>query len=280
MISGNRRLTLRQRLVLYSILAVLVLVVSFPFYWMLVTSLKTGRGVYDVEHMLIPTELTLASWVSLFEQKDVLHWVWVTAALSSVSTVIALIIGVCAAFSLTYFRYRGRRVIGFAVFLSYVIPQAMLFIPLFLLLNSLGLVNTFAGLVLANQTICVPFCTWLLMGYFRTLPKEIKDAALIDGCTPAQVLWHIILPLAGPGVVTAAIFSFTNVWNEFLYATSLVTGTELKTLTLGVAGFMVADVFIWGQLMAAAIISTVPMIILFAFLQKYVVQGLTAGSVK
>ena len=280
MISGSRRPTLAQRLVLFGILVVLMLLATFPFYWMLLTSLKTGRAVFDTTQVLLARNLTLQNYVDLFRTTAILRWVWITAALAAASTVVALVIGILAAYSITDFRYRGRKFISFAVFLSYVIPQAMLFIPLFLLLNAMHLVNTFLGLVLAYQTFCVPFCTWLLLGYFRTLPKELKDAALIDGCTPLGVLWRIILPLAAPGVATAAIFSFTQCWNEFLFAASLAQSGHMKTLSLGISGFLVSDIFIWGQMMAAAIIATVPMLLLFIFLQRFVVQGLTMGSVK
>jgi multiple sugar transport system permease protein len=280
MISGSRRMPLGSRLVLYALLLVLVVTVTFPFYWMLLTSLKTGRAVYDTTQVLSARNLTLKNYLDLFGTTDILRWVAVTAALAAVSTVIALVIGILAAYSITDFKYRGRKYISFAVFLSYVIPQAMLFIPLFLLLNAAHLVNTFLGLVLAYQTFCVPFCTWLLLGYFRSLPKELKDAALIDGCTPIGVLVRIILPLAAPGVATAAIFSFTQCWNEFLYAASLAQSGAMKTLSLGIAGFLVSDIFIWGQMMAAALIATVPMLLLFIFLQRFVVQGLTMGGVK
>jgi len=280
MISGSRRPTLGHRMVLYGILAVLVLLATFPFYWMLLTSLKTGRAVFDTTQVLLARNLTLQNYVDLFHTTAILRWVWITAALAAASTVIALTISILAAYSITDFRYRGRKFVSFAVFLSYVIPQAMLFIPLFLLLNRVHLVNTFLGLVLAYQTFCVPFCTWLLLGYFRTLPKELKDAALIDGCTPLGVLWRIILPLAAPGIATAAIFSFTQCWNEFLYAAALAQSGHLKTLSLGISGFLVSDIFIWGQMMAAAIVATVPMLLLFIFLQRFVVQGLTMGSVK
>jgi len=247
---------------------------------MLLTSLKTGRAVFDTTQVLLARNLTLQNYMDLFRTTGILRWVWITAALAAASTVIALIISILAAYSITDFRYRGRKFVSFAVFLSYVIPQAMLFIPLFLLLNRVHLVNTFLGLVLAYQTFCVPFCTWLLLGYFRTLPKELKDAALIDGCTPLGVLWRIILPLAAPGIATAAIFSFTQCWNEFLYVAALAQSGHLKTLSLGISGFLVSDIFIWGQMMAAAIIATIPMLLLFIFLQRFVVQGLTMGSVK
>lgn len=280
MIAGSRRLSLSQRLILYSILAFLTLIVTFPFYWMVMTSLKSGAAIYDVGQTLLAQNLTVQPYFDMFQQRDIVRWILITASLATVSTVIALVIGIFGAYSITDFRYRGRRFLGFAVFLAYVLPQAMLFIPLFLLLNALKLIDTFLGLVVAYQTICVPFCTWLLIGYFRTLPKEMKDAALIDGCSPFGVLRYIILPLAGPGVVTAAIFSFTNVWNEFLYAASFIQSTGMKTISLGIAGFLSIDTYQWDQLMAAAVISTIPMLVLFMFLQRFVVQGMTMGAVK
>jgi multiple sugar transport system permease protein len=280
MISGARKLTTRQKVVLSVILAVLVVVATFPFYWMLLTSLKTGRAVYDTSQVLLARNLTFKNYRDLFIRTEIVRWIGVTSALAAASTAIALGIGILAAYSITAFRYRGRRPMSFTVFLAYVIPQAMLFIPLFILLNKLKLVNTFVGLLLAYQTFCVPFCTWLLLGYFRTLPAALKDAALIDGCSRMGVLIRIVVPLSAPGIATAAIFSFTQCWNEFLYAASLTLSSKIKTLSLGIAGFLVSDVFIWGQMMAAAIVSTAPMLLLFIFLQRFVVQGLTMGAVK
>lgn len=280
MLTGNRRLTLLQRVVLYGVLTLLVIVATFPFYWMLLTSLKSGRAVYDTSQVLLARNLTTRNYQLLFAETDILRWIGVTAVVTGATTALALVIGITAAYSVTGFRYRGRRTISFAVFLSYVIPQAMLFIPLYLILNQIGQVNKLSGLVLAYLTFCVPFCTWLLMGYFRTIPAELGEAALIDGATPLGVLWRIILPLAAPGIVTATIFSFTLCWNEFLYAATLAHTNEMQTMSLGLASFLTSDVFIWGQMMAAAIVSTVPVLIIFVFLQRYVVQGLTLGGVK
>ena len=280
MLSGNRKLTITQRLVLGGILVLLVLVATFPFYWILLTSLKSGRAVYDTSQVLLAQGLTLTNYQLLFKETEILHWIWFTSLVATVATVISLIIGVLAAYSVTNFRYRGQKAVTFAVFLSYVIPQSILFIPLYFILNQMRLVNQFPGLVFAYLTFCVPFCTWLLMSYFRTIPVELGEAALIDGCSPLGVLWRIILPLTGPGVVTAAIFSFTNCWNEFLYAATLAQTNDMRTMSLGLAGFLTSDVFIWGQMMAAAIVSTIPMLIIFILLQRYVVQGLTLGGVK
>jgi multiple sugar transport system permease protein len=279
-IAGARPLPVHQKAVLYALLAVLVLAATFPFYWMLLTSLKTGRAVFDTSQVLLARHLTLKNYRDLFVRTDIARWIFVTAGLATGSTILALAIGILAAYSITAYRYRGRRAISFSVFLAYVIPQAMLFIPLFILLNRLRLVNTFAGLLLAYQTFCVPFCTWLLMGYFRTLPAALKDAAMIDGCSRMGVLLRIVLPLSAPGVATAAIFSFTQCWNEFLYAASLTMSAGIKTISMGIAGFLVSDVFIWGQMMAAAIVSTVPMLAICILLQRFVVQGLTMGAVK
>lgn len=280
MLSGNRRLTPVQRLILVGILVRLVLIVTFPFYWILLTSLKSGRAVYDTSQVLLAQGLTLTNYELLFKDTEIIHWIWFTSAVAITSTIISLVIGVLAAYSVTNFRYRGQKAVTFSVFLAYVIPQSILFIPLYFILNQLRLVNQLPGLVLAYLTFCVPFCTWLLMSYFRTIPIELSEAALIDGCSPLGVLWRIILPLTGPGVVTAAIFSFTQCWNEFLYAATLAKTNEMRTMSLGLAGFLTSDVFIWGQMMAAAIVSTIPMLIIFIFLQRYVVQGLTLGGVK
>lgn len=280
MISGNRRMDRLQRVVVYGTLLVLLIISSFPVYWIVLTSLKQGRDVFNTEEILLPSHLTLFNYVTIFREDNVMSWVWVSTTLALASTTLALIVGILAAYSLTHFKYRGRRVMALAVFFSYVVPKGLLFIPLFLFLNQLHLTNTFLGLMLAHETFAVPFCTWLLYGYFKTLPRELVDAARIDGCSPVGVMIRIILPLAAPGIATAAIFSFTTSWNEFLYAASLITSSDLKTLPLGIAGYLRSDSFAWGQLMAAATVATIPMLILFILLQRYVVQGLTLGAVK
>ncbi len=280
MISGNRRLTFLQAAVVYGTLAVFLIVATFPVYWIVLTSLKKGRDVFNTDELLIPSHLTFYNYAGLFQENEISRWVWVSTALALASTALALLVGILAAYSLTHFRYKGRHMLALAVFFSYVIPKGLLFIPLFLVLNQLRLVDTFLGLVLAHETFSVPFCTWLLYGYFKTLPKELVDAARIDGCSALGVMTRIILPLAAPGIATAAIFSFTTSWNEFLYAATLITSTELKTLPLGIAGFLRSDSFSWGPLMASATIATIPMLILFVLLQRYVVQGLTLGAVK
>ncbi len=280
MIITRRRPSPLQALVVYGSLIALSLFAAFPVYWIFLTSLKKGRDVFNTAEILFPTKLTLFNYIEVFKQHEIIKWIEVSTLLAATSTIMALAVGILAAYSLTHFRYRGRRVLALSIFFSYVIPKGLLFIPLFLVLNQLGLVDTFLGLVLAHETFSVPFCTWLLYGYFKTLPKELVDAGRIDGCAPLGILSRILLPLAAPGVATAAIFSFTTSWNEFLYAATLITNDRLMTLPLGVAGFLTADTYQWGPMMAAAIIAILPMLLLFILAQRYIVQGLTIGAVK
>jgi multiple sugar transport system permease protein len=278
--SAIDRRTPLQSVLVYGVLLAFCLFAAFPVYWIVLTSLKSARDVYQTQEILIPVRLNFSNYVTVFRQYEILHWIEISTLLALVSTFFALIVGIFAGYSLTHFRYRGRHVLAVAVILSYVIPKGLLFIPLFLVLNQLGLVDTFLGLVLAHETFSVPFCTWLLYGYFKTLPTELVDSGRIDGCSPMGILSRILLPLAAPSVATAAIFSFTTSWNEFLYAATIIVSDKMKTLPLGIAGFLRADSYIWGPMMAAATIAIVPMMLLFILMQRYVVKGLTIGAVK
>jgi multiple sugar transport system permease protein len=274
------RRTPAQAIVVYGVVAIFCVFAAFPVYWIVLTSLKSARDVYKTAEILLPAHLSLSNYVTVFREYEILQWIEVSTLLALVSTFFALVVGILAGYSLTHFRYRGRHLLAVAVILSYVVPKGLLFIPLFLVLNQMGLVDTFMGLVLAHETFTVPFCTWLLYGYFKTLPNELVDSGRIDGCSPMGVLTKILLPLASPSIATAAIFSFTNSWNEFLYAATLITSSKMKTLPLGIAGFLRSDSYNWGPMMAAATIAIIPMLLLFILLQRYVVQGLTIGAVK
>jgi len=274
------RRTPLQSVLVYGVLLAFCLFAAFPVYWIVLTSLKSARDVYRTQEILIPVRLNFSNYERVFRDYEIANWIEISTILALASTFFALIVGILAGYSLTHFRYRGRHVLAVAVILSYVIPKGLLFIPLFLVLNQLGLIDTFLGLVLAHETFSVPFCTWLLYGYFKTLPKELVDSGRIDGCSPMAVLTKILLPLAAPSVATAAIFSFTTSWNEFLYAATLIVSSKYKTLPLGIAGFLRADTYNWGPMMAAATLAIIPMMALFVLLQRYVVKGLTIGAVK
>jgi len=262
------------------VLGVYLLVTTFPFYYMLLTSLRVPKDVYRREAMLTPDNLTLANYVTVLTSSGMQTWISNSIVVSFASTTISVAISVLAAYALARLKFFGAQTMARSVLFTYLVPGSLLFIPLFLIMSNLGLLNTLWALVISYQTFNVPFCTWMLLGYFRTIPEELEDAARIDGCTRMGVLGRIILPLAGPGIVTAFIFGFTNSWNEFLLAVVMAQRSELRTIPAGLYSFQVGDVLLWGQLMAAALLATLPVIILFTLVQRFVVQGLTVGSVK
>ncbi len=277
--SGRRR-SLGASIRLYMVLGVYLLVTTFPFYYMLLTSLRVPKDVYRREAMLTPDNLTLANYVTVLTSSGMQTWISNSIVVSFASTTISVAISVLAAYALARLKFFGAQTMARSVLFTYLVPGSLLFIPLFLIMSNLGLLNTLWALVISYQTFNVPFCTWMLLGYFRTIPEELEDAARIDGCTRMGVLGRIILPLAGPGIVTAFIFGFTNSWNEFLLAVVMAQRSELRTIPAGLYSFQVGDVLLWGQLMAAALLATLPVIILFTLVQRFVVQGLTVGSVK
>ena len=277
---SRRRNSLRSQVLTYIVLAVFVVAALFPFYWMALTSLRTPRGVYVQDSMLLPRDLTLENYKYIFTQRPTLMWLRNSALLGLASSVLSVVIGVLGGYAVVRLRFRGNRTVAKAILFTYLVPSALLFIPLFLMMHTLKLTNTLLGVLLAYQSFNVPFCTWLILGYFRSIPVELEDAAMIDGCSKLGVLFRIVLPLAAPGIVTAFIFGFTNSWNEFLYAATLIQSKNLMTLPTGLGSFLMGDVFLWGPLMATALITTIPPIILFMFVQRYVVSGMTLGSVK
>lgn len=280
MMESGRRRSRGSSSRVYLLLAIYLLVVTFPFYYMLLTSLRTPKDVYDRANMLTPSNLTLGNYATVFSNTRMMTWLQNSVEVAVGSTLLSVAIGIFAAYALARLKFFGSQNLARSVLFMYLLPGSLLFIPLFLVISNLGLLNSLWALVISYQTFNVPFCTWLLLGYFRTMPVELEDAALIDGSTRLGVLVRIVIPLAAPGIVTAFIFGFTNAWNEFLFAAVMVQRTELRTIPVGLYSFQVGDVLLWGQLMAAALIATLPVVILFTFVQRYVVQGLTIGSVK
>ena len=280
MIASGRRRSLGASARLYIVLGVYLLVATFPFYYMALTSLRTQKDVYNREHMLTPANLTFENYAIVLGNTGMRTWLTNSTIVAFASTTIAVLISILAAYSLARLRFLGSQGLAKSVLFMYLVPSSLLFIPLFLIISGLGLLNTLWALIITYQTFNVPFCTWLLLGYFRSLPEELEDAARIDGCSRLGVLGRIVLPLAGPGIVTAFIFGFTNSWNEFLFAVVMAQRTELRTIPAGLYSFQVGDVLLWGQLMAAALIATLPVVLLFMLVQRFVVQGLTVGAVK
>jgi multiple sugar transport system permease protein len=257
-------------------------VTLFPFLWMFITSIKPNAELYNVRmnpfYVLHPT---LEHFRYLLRETIFLTWAYNTLYVSILSTAISLITGIMAGYALSRLRFRGAGGIAVGIFVTYLVPPTLLFIPLANVVRTFGLLDSPWSLILTYPTFLIPFCTWLLMGYFKTIPRELEECAMIDGATRLQAMVKIILPLALPGILSAGIFAFTLSWNEFIYALVFLSSTEIKTIPVGVVSELIrGDVFFWGPLMAGALLGSVPVAIIYSFFVEYYVAGLTAGAVK
>ena len=254
----------------------------FPFYWMAITSIKPNRELYSQKVMpLIVHQPTLKHYVDLFEQTNFLTWTYNTMLVAIVTTVISLVLGVMTGYPLARMNFPGAALVAIGVAATYLVPQPLLFIPMADIINTLGLGNTLSAVMLTYPTLLIPFCAWLLMGYFKSVPRELEEAARIDGATRFQAMTRVVLPLCTPGLLSAGIFAFTLAQNEFLYALIFLTKSEVRTVPVGAITELIrGDVFYWGQLMAAALLGSVPVAIIYSFFVEHYVAGLTAGSVK
>lgn len=264
----------------YGFLLVLLVVVVFPFYWMTVTALKSEEQMRSLASMFWPDPVVWDNFRHLLAQTDFVAWFKNSVLVAVASTFVATAIGTIGAYSLARLRFLGRAFMSSAVLITYLVPPSILFIPLYAQIRNLGLADSLAGLIAAYPSFTVPFVTWLLMGYFESIPEELEEAAMIDGATRFGAFARVVLPLAAPGVLAAGLYAFTQAWNEFLYALVFITNVKLRTLPVGLSSFITGDVYGWGFLMAGAVLTTLPVIAVYVYLQKYMVEGLTAGSVK
>jgi multiple sugar transport system permease protein len=264
----------------YGVLCFLLVLVLFPFYWMTVTSFKTEDQMRSLVSMFWPSPFALENYVQLVTKTDFLSWFGNSAIVAISSTLVATAIGTLGAYALARLKFLGRAFMSSTVLITYLVPPSILFIPLYAQIRTFGLSDSLAGLIAAYPSFTVPFVTWLLMGYFESIPIELEEAAMIDGSTRFGAFRRIILPLSAPGVLAAALYAFTQAWNEFLYALVFITNVKLRTLPVGLSSFITGDVYGWGYLMAGAVLTTLPVIAVYIYLQKYMVEGLTAGSVK
>jgi multiple sugar transport system permease protein len=276
-VKGGERL---QRAIAYAVLVALAIIVLFPFYWMTITSFKTEDQMRSQVSMFWPKPVALENYAQLFGKTEFASWYRNSVVVAVASTLLATAVGTIGAYALARLRFLGRGFMASATLITYLVPPSILFIPLYAQMRSLGLANSLAGLIAAYPSFTVPFVTWLLMGYFESIPEELEEAAMIDGATRFGAFARIVLPLSAPGVLAAALYAFTQAWNEFLYALVFITDGRLRTLPVGLASFITGDVYGWGYLMSGAVLTTLPVIAAYIYLQKYMVEGLTAGSVK
>ncbi|HXZ43340.1 MAG TPA: carbohydrate ABC transporter permease [archaeon] len=277
------RIRTRQAIIAYLTAAPFVLFALFPFAWMLITSLKQNRELYDLSQnpFLVHGGITWDHYRFLFEHTAFPLWLRNSTFVALVTTVVSVLFALLAAYALARLRFAGAESIATFVFIVYLVPTTLLFLPLARLVAMLRLSNTLWALVVTYPAFIVPFATWMLMAYFSSIPRDLEESALVDGCTRLRALWHIVLPLARPGIVTAALFAFTLAWGEFMYALTFISTTNLKTVTAGVVVNLIrGDVFYWGSLMGGALLASLPVVLVFSlFLDSYV-SGLTAGAVK
>ncbi len=272
---------LKRLYIFYIPLFLFVTAMLFPFVWMLITSIKPDQELINARQSpFIVKEPTLEHWKLLFSDTLFVRWTINTLWIATASTAISLFAGICAGYALARLRFEGSTLFGITIFITYLVPPTLLFIPLTGVVSDLGLMDSTWSLILTYPTFLVPFSTWLLMGYFQTIPKELEECARIDGATRLQAMFKIILPLALPGILSAGIFSFTLSWNEFLYALVFISSPENKTIPVGVTSELIkGDVFFWGSLMAGALFGSVPVAIVYSFFVEHYVSGMT-GAVK
>ena len=272
----------RRIVTIYIPLFVFVFVLLFPFYWMAITSVKPNYQLTDYANFspFWVVEPTLEHIKYLLFETSYPGWLWNTIVISVASTFVSLAASVFAAYAIERLRFVGAKYVGLAIFLAYLVPPSILFIPLALRVFGFGIYDTKLALIFTYPTFLVPFCTWLLMGYFRSIPYELEECALIDGASRWQILTKVLLPLSVPGLISAGIFAFTLSWNEFIYALTFIQSSENKTVPVGVLTELVrSDVYEWGSLMAGALIGSLPVVILYSFFVEHYVSSMT-GAVK
>ncbi len=272
----------RRVVMLYIPLSCFVIILLFPFYWMTVTTLKPNDELinYSEHTPFWPESPTLDNIEFLLFETDYPSWLIVTMVVAVVATFISVFASVLAAYAIQRLRFKGSQWVGLAIYLAYLVPPSILFIPLATMVFEFGLFDSPMALILTYPTFLIPFCTWLLIGYFKSIPYELEECALIDGASRLQILWRITLPLAVPGLISAGIFAFTLSWNEFIYALAFIQSSENKTVPVAVLTQLVqGDIYHWGSLMAGALLGSIPVAIFYSFFVEYYVSSLT-GAVK
>jgi multiple sugar transport system permease protein len=266
--------------IMYVLLGAMILFELLPFYFIFVTAFKTTLQIQQIKSMFWPDPWTLDHFRYLFTQIPFTNWYLNTIIVTAVSVTVSVLASSLGAYGLTRMKWRGSGVLGTTVLITYLMPTSLMFIPLYTILAGLRLTNTPMALMVTYPTVVLPFATWLMMGYYRSIPEELEDAAMIDGCTRFGAFFRVVLPLVRPALLAVTMFSVTQAWNEFLYAYTFLRSSEVFTLPVGLAQLIVGDVQPWGALMAASLLTAAPVVVIYMLGQRFMVAGLTAGSVK
>jgi multiple sugar transport system permease protein len=282
--SSNVKTNRRWALIMaYVCLTLFIIFFLFPPFYMIITSLKTNEEISSMKGFpfIIQQGVTLSHYVKLLTETPFLTFFKNTAIVTFFSVTVSMVISVLAAYALSRLRFWGSSVLALGVFLTYLVPETLLFIPLFKVIGGLGLLNSKWALVVVFPTLSVPFCTWIMIGYFASIPKDLDEAAVIDGASWYKMLFYIFIPVAMPGIIAATIFAFTISWANFIYPLAFLYSNDELVLTVGIVSTLIrGDVMHWGGLMAGALLAAAPPVIIYAFLMDYYISGLTAGAVK
>ena len=258
----------------------LLFFVLFPFYWIIITSFKTDLQIQRYDSIFWPNPWTLEQFVTLLTKTAYLTWFRNTVIVAVSSTTVSVTLAALAGYALARLKFVGANALTTVLLITYLLPGSLLFIPLYRILTNLGIINTHAALIATYPPFLMPFATWVMLGYYRSIPEDLEDAAMIDGSTRLGAFWRITLPLAAPALLSVTLFAFTNAWNEFLFAFVFITSEKLKTLPVGLQLLVFGDILPWGMLMGASLLMAIPVMIVYVYAQRYLVEGLTAGSVK
>ncbi len=264
----------------YGILIIALLWTIFPIYWMIKSSLTVNEEMYVARPPLFSNVITFDHYIDLIYNTSFMHNVWNSFAIAAITTIICLAIGILGSYAMTRLKYPGRSFFRNSIIISYLMPTAVLFVPMYVFVSSLGFYDNKYALLIIYPTFVVPYCCYMLISYFKAIPYALEEAALIDGCNRLQTLWYIIMPIALPGIAVVATFAFTMAWNEYLYAMIMTTSNVQKTATVAISGFKYADSAIWGRIMSASVVCSLPVTLLYIAAQSMLISGKYEGSVK
>ena len=264
----------------YGILMIALLWTIFPIYWMIKSSLTVNEEMYVARPPLFSNVITFDHYIDLIYNTSFMHNVWNSFVIAAITAIICLAIGILGSYAMTRLKYPGRSFFRNSIIISYLMPTAVLFVPMYVFVSSLGFYDNKYALLIIYPTFVVPYCCYMLISYFKAIPYALEEAALIDGCNRLQTLWYIIMPIALPGIAVVATFAFTMAWNEYLYAMIMTTSNVQKTATVAISGFKYADSAIWGRIMSASVVCSLPVTLLYIVAQSMLISGKYEGSVK